>query len=115
MTTRTARATAAEEVAAIEALMNDLEKRLRRLSSNARGEAAAATGDVRDFVSESLGKIMDQVRDSASRMGQTMAGETSRIGSNALTKVVEEVEHRPLMMLGLAAGVGFLAGLISRR
>jgi len=29
--------------------------------------------------------------------------------------VVEEIEHRPLVMLGIAAAIGFLAGLANRR
>ena len=115
MTTRTAKSTAAEEIAAIEDLMTDLEKRLRRLSNNARGEAAQASGDVRDFVSELLGAIMERVRESANHMSRSVADETSRLGSDAVDRVVSEVEHRPLLMLGLAAGVGFMAGLVSRR
>ena len=43
MTTRTAKLGAAEEIAAIEELVSDLEKRLRRLSGSARNEAAGAS------------------------------------------------------------------------
>ena len=35
-------------------------------------------------------------------------------GSGALKSLTDEVEHRPLLMLG-AAGVGFLAGLTNQR
>lgn len=115
MATRAAKSTATEEIAAIEELMSDLEKRLHRLSSNARGEVAGASGDVRDFVSESLNNIMSRVRDSAATMTQSVADETTRVGTDAFNRAVEEVEHRPLLMLGLAAGIGFLAGLASRR
>lgn len=115
MTTRAAKSTAADEIAAIEELVSDLEKRLRRLSSNARSEAGAASGDVRDFVSDSLNGIMARVRESAATMSRSVADETSRVGTDALNRVVEEVEHRPLLMLGLAASIGFLAGLASRR
>ena len=95
--------------------MNDLEKRLRRLSGAARGEAAGASEDVSDFVSESLGNIMDRVRENAANMGRSVAGETSRVGTDAIKRLVDEVEHRPLVMLGIAAGIGFLAGLANRR
>jgi len=115
MTTRAAKSVAADEIAAIEDLMNDLEKRLRRLSGAARGEAAGASADVSDFVNESLGNIMDRVRDSAATMGRSVADETSRVGSDAVKRLVDEVEHRPLVMLGIAAGIGFLAGLANRR
>jgi ElaB/YqjD/DUF883 family membrane-anchored ribosome-binding protein len=115
MSTRTAKSAAADEIAAIEDLVSDLEKRLRRLSGSARTEASGAAGDVSDFVSEALGNIMSRVRDSAANMGQTVADETTRVGSDAVKKLFVEVEHRPLIMLGIAAGVGFLLGLANRR
>jgi ElaB/YqjD/DUF883 family membrane-anchored ribosome-binding protein len=114
MTTRAAK-TAAEEIAAIEDLMSDLEKRLRRLSGSARREASGASGDVSDFVSDALSGIMKRVRDSATDVGQSVADEASRFGVDAFKKLTDEVEHRPLMMLGIAAGIGFLAGLANRR
>ena len=114
MTTR-AKSAAAEEIAAIENLMSDREKRLQRLSSSARSEAAGASSDVSDFVSEALANIMSRVRDSAANMGQSVADETTRLGSDAVKKLFDEVEHRPLVMLGIAAGVGFLLGMANRR
>jgi ElaB/YqjD/DUF883 family membrane-anchored ribosome-binding protein len=115
MSTRAAKSIAAEEIAAIEELMSDLEKRLRRLSGTARREASGASGDVSDFVSDALSGIMKRVRDSAADVGQSVADEASRFGVDAFKKLTDEVEHRPLMMLGIAAGIGFLAGLANRR
>jgi ElaB/YqjD/DUF883 family membrane-anchored ribosome-binding protein len=115
MTTRAAKSAVADEIAAIEDLMNDLEKRLRRLSGNARSEASGASADVSDFVSESLSNIMNKVRESAASMTHSAADEATRLGSDAVKKIVEEVEYRPLLMLGLAAGIGFLAGIANRR
>jgi ElaB/YqjD/DUF883 family membrane-anchored ribosome-binding protein len=113
MTTRTAKSAAAEEIAAIEDLMNDLEKRLRRLSGTARGEASG--GDVRDFVSEALERITGRVRESASNVSHSVADEASRLGGDALKKLSDEVEQRPFLMLAIAAGIGFMAGLANRR
>jgi ElaB/YqjD/DUF883 family membrane-anchored ribosome-binding protein len=115
MTTRAAKSAAADEIAAIEDLMSDLEKRLRRLSGSARREGSGASGDVGDFVSDALSGIMKRVRDSAADVGQSVADEASRFGVDAFKKLTDEVEHRPLMMLGIAAGIGFLAGLANRR
>ncbi len=115
MSTRAAKSAAAEEIAAIEDLMSDLEKRLRRLSGTARSEAAGASGDVRDFVGEALERIMSRVRDSASDVTHSVTDEASRLGGDALKRVTDEVEARPFMMLAIAAGLGFLAGLSSRR
>jgi ElaB/YqjD/DUF883 family membrane-anchored ribosome-binding protein len=115
MTTRAAKSAAAEEIAAIEDLMGDLEKRLRRLSGTARREASGATGEVGDFVSEALERIMSRVRDSASGVTHTVAEEATRFGTDAFKKLTDEVENRPLVMLGIAAGLGFLIGLSNRR
>lgn len=115
MTTRAAKATAAEEIAAIEELMSDLEKRLRRLSGVARNETSGASSEVGDFVSETLERIMSRVRDSAAGVTQTVADEASRVGTDAFKKIADEVERRPLMMLAVAAGIGFLIGLANRR
>ncbi len=109
MTARVARS------AAIEDLMADLEKRLRRLSGTVRREASGASTDVRDFVGEALERIIDRVRESASDVQTSVVDETSRLGSDTFKKLNEEVAVRPLMMLAVAAGIGFLAGLANRR
>jgi ElaB/YqjD/DUF883 family membrane-anchored ribosome-binding protein len=115
MTTRASKSIAAGEIAAIEDLMEDLEKRLRRLSGSARREASGATGDVGDFVSEALARIMNRVRDSASGMTHSVANEATRFGGDAFKKLTDEIENRPLVMIGVAAGVGFLVGMSQRR
>ena len=60
MTTR-AKTAAAEEVAAIEELVGDLEKRLRRLSGTTKREASGASDDIGEFVSDALDRIMGRV------------------------------------------------------
>ncbi len=115
MTTRAAKSAAAEEIAAIEELMSDLEKRLRRLSGSARSEASGASSEVGDFVSEALERITSRVRDSAAGVTQSLTEEATRVGSDAFKKLTDEVENRPLMMLAVAAGIGFLIGLANRR
>lgn len=115
MTTRAAKSAAAEEIAAIEELMSDLEKRLRRLSGTARSEASGASNEIGDFVSETLDRIMSRVRDNAAGVTQSVTEEATRVGSDAVKRLTDEVENRPLMMLAIAAGIGFLAGLANRR
>ncbi|HZT27758.1 MAG TPA: hypothetical protein VFA57_18870 [Pseudolabrys sp.] len=114
MTTR-AKSAAAEEVAAIEDLISDLEKRLRRLSGSVRKEASGASSDVRDFVGEALERITSRVRDSASDVTASVADQAARVGTDAYEKLTEKVEQHPLLMLAAAAGIGFLAGLANRR
>ena len=95
--------------------MGDLDKRLRRLSGTAQLEASCASDEVGDFVSEALERIMNRVRASAVGMSQSVADEAKRFGGDAFQKLTHEVENRPLLMLAVAAGIGFLAGLANRR
>jgi ElaB/YqjD/DUF883 family membrane-anchored ribosome-binding protein len=43
-----------------------------------------------------------------------VADKATDMGSDALKKIIDEVETRPLTMLAIATGIGFLFGL-SRR
>ncbi|HET9716583.1 MAG TPA: hypothetical protein VFP60_10410 [Pseudolabrys sp.] len=115
MATRTGKSAAAEEVAAIEGLMSDLEKRLRRLSNVAQREATDASDEIGDFVSEALKRIMARAKESTASVSQSAADEAKAFGGDALQKLADEVERRPLLMLAVAAGLGFLAGLANRR
>lgn len=115
MTARATKTIAAEEIAAIEELMGDLEKRLSRLSGTARREASGGANEVGDFVTEALERIKSRVRDSAAGVTETIADEATKFGHDAFKKLTDEVEHRPLLMLAVAAGIGFLAGMANRR
>jgi len=115
MTTRTAKSANTEEIAAIEGLLSDLEKRLHRLSGATKREVSGASGDVSDFVSEALSGIMGRMRDSATNMGEAIGDQATRLGGEAIKTVADEIEQRPLIMLAVAAGVGYLVGIASRR
>lgn len=110
-----AKALKTSEIAAIEDLMSDLEKRLRRLSEASRSETAGATNDVHDFVNEALGNIMKSVRNGATDITGQLADEATRYTNDTMKKLTHEVEQRPLIMLGVAVGIGFLVGLANRR
>jgi ElaB/YqjD/DUF883 family membrane-anchored ribosome-binding protein len=42
-----------------------------------------------------------------------LGGEAAKLGDRALRRVADEVEHRPLITLAVAVGVGILVGLAS--
>ncbi|HZP74864.1 MAG TPA: hypothetical protein VFB45_01860 [Pseudolabrys sp.] len=107
--------TVADDIEAIETLMRDLEKRLRRLGGVTRSEATGASNDISDFVTDALAGIMRRVRESAGSVSDSVTDEAARIGSQAFRKLSDELEHRPLVMLGVAAGLGYLVGLAGRR
>ena len=104
----------AEEIAAIQELMSDLEKRLQRLSGQAKREVSGGASEISDFVNDALAGIMDRVRDGTHSVSDSVTDKAANLGGDAIKKVVSEVEHRPLTMLAIAAGVGFLYGM-SRR
>lgn len=118
MTSRSAKSATADEVAAIETLMSDLERRLNRLSSlsdKARGEVSGATGDIGDFVSDALAGIMKRVRESAADVSQSAMDEAARVGNDAVKKIADQADQRPMTVLAIAAGIGFLIGFANRR
>lgn len=44
-----------------------------------------------------------------------LGGEAQKLGNDALRRLSNEVEHRPLVTLAVAVGVGILVGLASHR
>lgn len=114
MSTRSKVASTADEIAAIQELMGDLEKRLHRLGGAAKNDVSDGASEISEFVNETLAGIMDRVRDSAKSVSETVADKAAHVGGDAVKKVLSEVETRPLTMLAIAAGVGFLFGMSKR-
>jgi ElaB/YqjD/DUF883 family membrane-anchored ribosome-binding protein len=115
MKARAAKSAAADEITAIEDLMADLEKRLHRLSGKAKREASGTSDDVGDFVTQALARIMARVRDGGTGVADAAMAEAAGFSADAFKKIIDEVENRPLIMLGVAAGLGFVVGLANRR
>ncbi|HEX3858035.1 MAG TPA: hypothetical protein VHV58_00405 [Pseudolabrys sp.] len=115
MVARAGKKSTAEDIVAIEDLMEDLERRLRRVSGTTRREASGAADDVSDFVEDTLADIKAKVRAKAADAVRSAGDKASNLGEDTLRKLFDGVEERPLIMLGIAAGVGFLAGLATRR
>ena len=110
MTIHSKTASTAEEISAIQDLMGDLEKRLHRLNGTTNREFSGASSDINEFVNDALAGIMGRVRDSA----HSATDKAAHLGGNAFKKITDEVEQRPLAMLAIAAGIGFIFGLARR-
>jgi ElaB/YqjD/DUF883 family membrane-anchored ribosome-binding protein len=95
----------------ISLLMRDLESRIGRLNTLTRNGAAHAASEASDYVSETVENATEALRNGA----HALSGEAARYGNDALRRVEEEVEQRPLLTLAIAAGIGFLAGMAGRR
>lgn len=103
------------EISAIKELIGDLETRLNRLNSAAKKESAGASDDISEFVSQALKRIGDLVRESAQNATRSVAEEAALVGGDAVKKLRNELEQRPITALAVAAGIGYLFGLIGRR
>jgi hypothetical protein len=116
-----ARRTAAD-VADIERRILALEKRIGRTagrtSSNISSGVSQATERAGEVIAAALNEVGNRFRGGArsvSAEANHFGQEAARLGNNALRRLSDEVEHRPLMLLAIAAGVGFLAGIAGRR
>jgi ElaB/YqjD/DUF883 family membrane-anchored ribosome-binding protein len=92
-------------------LMRDLESRVGRLNALSKRGASQAVDDASDYVSETIAETADRLRNGA----HTLTDEASKFGQEALRKIEDEIEQRPLLTLAIAAGIGFLAGMAGRR
>ena len=105
------KAKVSEEIASIESLISDLELRLHKLNGTVRKEAVGASSDVSDFVSEALAGIMQRVRESSETFTEDVAERATKASTDAFKRIAREIEQRPLVLLAVAAGVGFLFGM----
>jgi ElaB/YqjD/DUF883 family membrane-anchored ribosome-binding protein len=103
-------------------LMHDLETRVGRLNALARRGGADAASGAGEYVSDALADAAERMRngaaEAADRMragAQTVSDEASRLGGEAVHKIEDEINQRPLLTLAIAAGIGFLAGMAGRR
>lgn len=108
---------------ALAADFGDINRRLRAIERRLEGAVgstsakAARTADhVGDTVASLVSSIADRLQgsgigDEAAKIGN----EAARLGGTALRRLSKEVQHRPLVMLAVAVGVGLLIGVASRR
>jgi ElaB/YqjD/DUF883 family membrane-anchored ribosome-binding protein len=86
----------------IERRLRSLEQQLERVGGRTSGAGAA--------IAPVLSSIADRFRGGA----HSMSDEAAKLGNDALRRLSNEVEHRPLVTLAVAIGVGILVGLAIR-
>ena len=108
----------------VDRLLDDVERRLSRLSGMLPSVASAPKADrMSDTIASALNDIADRfssrarsVSKDAGRIGERVTADAMQFGDDALRRVAREVEHRPLVTLAIAVGIGALAaGLLARR
>jgi hypothetical protein len=104
--------------------VDEIDRRLRalehRLTSMGGHLASAlpATDRLGETIASALTSAADRLRYSAGSISGEAAKlgtEVARVGDRALRRLSNEVEHRPLIVLAVAVGVGVLIGLASQR
>jgi hypothetical protein len=108
-------------VTAIQKHLGAVEKELEKMgraggrrASVAASEASEQIGDaISTIVSDMIDRFRDRSRaasDGAARLGNQALKMGAGYGSDALRRVSAETEDRPLIMLGVALGIGVLIG-----
>ena len=107
--------TVSEDIANIEneigQLMHDIEARVGRLQALAKRSAKDAADNASEFVSDTVSDAAERMRNGAS----SVSDEAARLSGDAIKRIEDEISHRPLLTLAIAAGIGFLAGMAGRR
>ena len=112
----------ATNVSAIKGRLRALENELERIGQTASQRTSAglsAAGDnVGDAIASAVTEIVDRFRsgrrlagDETARFGNEVAKFGAKVGNDALHRMASEVEHRPLVTLAVAVGVGILIGM----
>jgi ElaB/YqjD/DUF883 family membrane-anchored ribosome-binding protein len=102
----------------IERRLRLVEHRVERVAGRTAANAVETADHVGETISSVLRSMADQFRGSADSMGDEatkIGNEAARLGNDALSRLSKEVEHRPLVTLAVAVGVGILVGLASHR
>jgi ElaB/YqjD/DUF883 family membrane-anchored ribosome-binding protein len=113
----------APSISAIEGRLRALESEVERVGRKAGRQVSAnasAAGDhIGDAIASAVTEIVERFRsgrrvagDEAMRFGNEAARFGAKVGNDALERVASEVEHRPLVTLAVAIGVGILIGMV---
>jgi ElaB/YqjD/DUF883 family membrane-anchored ribosome-binding protein len=113
-------------LSAIAGHLRAIEKELGLIGRNAGRRASASASAAGNQISDAIGPILSEIADRF-RRGQRLAADEAtsfgneavktgaRVGNDALQRIATEVEHRPLVTLAVAIGVGVLIGFVCRR
>jgi ElaB/YqjD/DUF883 family membrane-anchored ribosome-binding protein len=111
----------APSMAAIQQHLGAVEKELERIGRIAGRKtsvaAAGATEQIGDAISTIVNDMMDRFRqgrrrasDQAGRLGNQALDIGAQYGNDALQRISDEIEDRPLITIAVALGIGILIG-----
>ena len=114
----------ATHISAIDGHLRAIEKELERFGRKAGRHAHVfAAGDqISDAIAPILSEIIERYRsvrrlagEETARFGNEAVKISGGISTNALHRIATEIEHRPLITLAVAIGIGVLIGIAGRR
>ena len=88
-------------------LVRALERNLQRVGRRTASDAAVAAEGMGEAVASALSGMADRLRGGATSVGS----EAAKLGHDALRRLTDAAENRPLAMIAVAVGVGILIGL----
>jgi ElaB/YqjD/DUF883 family membrane-anchored ribosome-binding protein len=97
--------------------VREIERRLRSLEQQLErvgGRTSASTAEVAERAGAAIGPVLSSIADRFRGGTHSMSDEAAKLGNDALRRLSNEVEHRPLVTLAVAVGMGILVGLASR-
>jgi len=97
--------------------IREIERRLRSLEQQLErvgGGTSASTAEVAERAGAAIAPVLSSIADQFRGGTHSMSDEAAKLGNDALRRLSNEVEHRPLVTLAVAVGVGILVGLASR-
>ena len=119
---RTAHATSLD-IGDLGQLVHDLQRGLAQLAAFVAANAREASSAVPERLSAVVpDRLSDRLSDLSHRVGTTLrhnarsvGDEATRMGTGAWHKIEDEMVQRPLLVIAIAAGIGFLIGALNRR
>jgi hypothetical protein len=102
------------EIAEIDELLHQLQRRVGNLTHAGMRSAASGANQFAGTVSGTLSDLAEKFRSRYGNGAQPL-GDAAKLGQDAWRRVAREVEHRPLLTLAVAIGIGYLAGMATRR
>ena len=97
--------------------VREIERRLRSLEQQLErvgGRTSASTAEVAERAGAAIAPVLSSIADRFRGGTHSMSDEAAKLDNDALRRLSNEVEHRPLVTLAVAVGVGILVGLASR-
>ena len=96
--------------------VREVERRLRSLEQQLErvGDRTSASTEIVERVGAAIAPVLSSTADRLRGGAHSVSDEAAKLSNEALRRLSNEVEHRPLITLAVAVGVGILVGLASR-